>query len=67
MDLQNFINEVNKIALYTDWFIFASLLLAELWVFYRLRFKVDKSGILTLLLYLFASIIRIYRSNLDKF
>jgi hypothetical protein len=45
--------------LYVDWFIFASLLSVELWVFIRLRLKMDKSGILTLLIHLLITIIRI--------
>ncbi len=57
-----FADKVNRIAFYTDSFIFVLLFLVELWVFFRLRFRVDKSGILTLLLHLFASIIRILRS-----
>jgi hypothetical protein len=58
-------DRVNRIALYTDSFIFVSLFLVELWVFIRLRFRVDKSGVLTLLFHLIASIIRILRSSLD--
>ncbi len=60
-----FADKIDRIALYTDPFIFSTLSLVELWVFIRLRFKVDKSGILTLLLHLFASIIRILRSYLQ--
>ncbi len=65
MDSQNFNLGVNQIAVYTDWFIFGSLLLIELWVFISLRFKVDKSGILTLILHLSASILRIIRSSIS--
>ena len=65
MDPLEFSREVDRIAKYTDWSIFASLFLVELWVFLRLRFKVDNSGILTLLLLLIVSIIRILRSSLD--
>jgi len=59
-----FTDKVDRIALYTDSFIFLSLFLAELFVFIRLRFRVDKSGILTLMLHLIGSLIRILRSSL---
>jgi hypothetical protein len=65
MDPLEFSREVDRIAKYTDWSIFACLFLVELWVFLRLRFKVDNSGVLTLLLLLIVSIIRILRSSLD--
>ncbi len=59
-----FTDKVDSIALYTDSFIFVSLSLAEVFVFIRLRFRVDKSGILTLMLHLIGSLIRILRSSL---
>jgi hypothetical protein len=59
-------SEIDHIAKYTDCFILFCLFPVELWVFIRLRFKVDKSGILTLVLHLIVSIIRILRSYLDK-
>jgi hypothetical protein len=37
-------------------------LIVEAWVFIKLRFKMDKSGLLTLLLHLIVSIIRVVRS-----
>ena len=60
-----FIDGVDHVAQYTDYFIFACLLLAELFVFVKLGFKIDKSGILTLVVHLIVSIIRIIRSSLD--
>ena len=65
-DLPQFTINVNDIAFYTDCFIFACLFPVELWVFIRLKFKVDNSGILTLLLHLTVSIIRIIRDINDK-
>ncbi len=65
MDQFEFSRIINRIAQYTDFFIFASLFLVELWVFIRLGFKVDKSGIITLILQLIVSIIRILRSSLN--
>ena len=64
MASSKFTPEIDHVVLYTDLFIFACLFLVELWVFTRLGFKVDKSGILTLLLHLIVSIIRILRSSL---
>ncbi len=55
---------ISNIASVPDILIFASLLLVELWVFIKLNFKVDKSGILTLALHLVVSIIRIIRTYL---
>jgi hypothetical protein len=57
-----FTGEVNQITKYTDCFILACLCIVELWVLIRLRFKIDASGILTLLFHLIDSIIRIIRS-----
>jgi hypothetical protein len=59
MGASEFESKVKEIAVYTDWFIFACLLSVELWVFIRLRLKMDKSGILTLLIHLLITIIRI--------
>ena len=59
MGASEFESKVREIALYADWFIFACLLTVELWVFIRLRLKMDKSGILTLLIHLLITIIRI--------
>jgi hypothetical protein len=67
MEASKFNDEVNKIAFYTDCFIFACLFTVELWVAIRLRFNIDKAGILTLLLHLFASLTRIFRSYLGTY
>ena len=67
MDASQFIDKVDQIALYTDFFIFASLFIVELVVVIRLRFNIDKSGLLTLVLHLVASLIRIFRSTLNNF
>ncbi len=44
-------------------FILTVLLIVEAWVLIKLRFKMDKSGLLTLLLHLIVSIIRVIRSS----
>ena len=62
MSSTSFTNEINSISFYTDCLILAILISVELWVFIKLRFKVDSSGILTLLLHLLASLIRVLRS-----
>ena len=61
-----FVRKVKEIALYTHCFIFACLLCVELFVFIRLRFKMDKSGIWTLLIYLLISILRIINVFFNK-
>ena len=66
MGASEFESKVREIALYVDWFIFASLLSVELWVFIRLRLKMDKSGILTLLIHLLITIIRIINVSVEK-
>lgn len=66
MDPKGFTDIVNNISKYTDPFIFAALLLVELWVLFRLRFKIDASGLLTLILHLVASMIRFLRSYYEK-
>ena len=66
MDPSQFSSIVNRIALYQDWFIFAFLFCVELWVFIRLRLQVDKSGILTLVIYLLITIIRIINISLEN-
>ena len=60
-----FTDDVDNIALYTDPLILACLSFVVLWVLIRLRFKVDRSGILTLLLHVISSILRILRSFLN--
>lgn len=64
MDAINVLREVDRIAFFTDCFIFACLFIFELFVVIKLRFKIDNSGKLTLLLHLFASLTRIFRSYL---
>jgi hypothetical protein len=44
----------------SDWFIFATLTLAEAYVFIKLKFNLDFSGKLTLLLHFAVSAIRIF-------
>jgi hypothetical protein len=66
MDPSEFTSKVNNIAFYADCFIFACLLSVELWIFVRLRFKVDKSGILTLLIHLLITIIRIINVSIEN-
>ena len=45
-----------------DWFIFATLTLIETYIFVKLKFKLDFSGKLTLLLHFFVSAVRIFNS-----
>ncbi len=66
MGLMDFNNTINQIAFYTDILIFATLLPIELLVYLKLNFKIDRSGLLTLLLHLLVSMIRIVRSQLDQ-
>ena len=66
MASSEFSSIVNHIALYEDWFIFATLFCVELWVFIRLRLQLDKSGILTLLIYLLITIIRIVNVTFEN-
>jgi hypothetical protein len=54
-----FVKLIEDITFYTDIFILICLLIIEGLVFYRLKFKVDKSGLLTLVLHLVISILRI--------
>ena len=49
----------------SDWFIFCSLTLAEAFVFVKLKFKLDFSGKLTLLLHFLVSGIRIFNSYFE--
>ena len=49
----------------TDWTIFSLLVLIEGYVFLKLRFKLDTSGLLVLLLHFFVSILRILNHYLD--
>ena len=67
MDSSQIIEKVDQIADYTDYFIFAVLFTVELVVVIRLRLNIDKSGILTLVLHLVASLIRFFRSTLSDF
>jgi hypothetical protein len=43
----------------TDWSIFSILTLVELYVLIRLRFKIDFSGLLTLLIHFSVSLLRV--------
>ena len=55
----------NPYAQYTqisDWFIFATLTLIEIFVFVKLKFNLDFSGKLTLILHFIVSGIRIFLS-----
>ena len=54
-----FVKLIEDITFYADIFILICLLIIEGLVFYRLKFKVDKSGLLTLVLHLVISILRI--------
>jgi len=46
--------------LISDWFILVSLTLLELFVFVKLKFKLDFSGKLTLLMHFAVSLIRVF-------
>ena len=50
--------------LISDWSIFVLLTLVESFVFYKLRFKLDFSGILTLLLHFSVSVMRVFKHYL---
>jgi hypothetical protein len=67
MEAIDVLREVDQIAFITDCFIFACLFIVELYVVIKLRLKIDKSGLLTLLLYLFASLTRIFRSYMGTY
>ena len=49
----------------TDWSIFSILTLVELYVLIRLRFKIDFSGLLTLLIHFSVSLLRVMNNNID--
>ena len=66
MDPAKFKDAVEKIAEYTDAIILACLLIVEILAFYKLKFKIDKSGLLTLLIHLIASITRVVRTFFQK-
>jgi hypothetical protein len=57
-------NPYAKYTLISDWLIFVTLTLAEIYVFVKLKFNLDFSGKLTLLLHFCVSGIRIYLSYL---
>ena len=65
MDVQKFIDKINNLAFYTDLVILVILLPLELLVLAKLKFKIDHSGLITLLLHLFVSIIRVVRSRFE--
>lgn len=64
MDQKDFTDTIDSITFYLDIFILVCLLTFESIVFYKLKFKVDKSGILMLLLHLIVSIFRVIRTAL---
>jgi hypothetical protein len=49
----------------SDWFIFFSLTIAEAFVFLKLKFQLDFSGKLTLLLHFVVSVIRIFNNYFE--
>jgi len=55
---------IETISTYTDWAIFGCILITEAVVFWVLKFKMDKSGIITLLIHLMISIMRVGSSFL---
>jgi hypothetical protein len=65
MTEDEFLEALNEVALYLDISILALLFIFEALVFYILKFKVDKSGIITLLLHLIISAFRVVRSIFD--
>ena len=65
MGLIEFNNTINQIAFYTDILIFGILLSVELLVLIKLKFKIDRSGLLTLLLHMLVSMFRVVRSQLE--
>jgi hypothetical protein len=62
MESDDLYGTVRNIALYSDIAIFVILLSCETFIFIKLRFNVDKSGIITLVLYLLISILRLISS-----
>lgn len=63
MDSADFALLIDQISFYLDITILVILLIFELIVFYKLKFKIDRSGILTLLLHILISSIRVYNSS----
>lgn len=64
MSAEDFKRLVNEIDTYNDAILLAILLIVEGFVFYKLKFKIDKSGKVTLLLHLIVSIVRAISSSL---
>ena len=56
-------NPYSKYTLISDWFIFSTLTLVEIYVFIKLKFNLDFSGKLTLILHFFVSGIRIFLNH----
>ena len=54
----SFSDQIKQINVYSDLTILAILIISQSYLFIRLKFKVDKAGIITLLLYLVIAIIR---------
>ena len=65
MGVMDFYNTVNDIAFYTDILIFMILLLFEFLALFKLNFKIDRPGLLTLILHLVVSMVRVVRSQLE--
>jgi hypothetical protein len=64
MNSADFNRYVDDIALYNDFLLLAILVIVEGYVFYKLEFKIDKSGKVTLLLHLIVSIVRVISTTL---
>ena len=61
MDDKDFYNHVQNT---NDWIILSVLTLVELFVLIKLRFKIDFSGMLTLIVHLFVSLLRLINGNI---
>jgi len=67
MNSNEFNQVIEGISIGTDIVILLTLLTFELWLFYKLKFNVDRSGIVTLLIHLIVSIFRVMRSIFELF
>ena len=50
----------------SDWIMFSVLAVLELFILIQMRFKIDISGTLTLLVHLFVSLIRLISDYVDS-
>ena len=50
----------------SDWIMFSVLAVLELFILIKMRFKIDISGTLTLLVHLFVSLIRLISDYVDS-